>query len=89
MQTPGRRPCCLEWEKLPILTLLSGNFTEYQDKARIYKGQKQGFSGEETVLMWEKSPICISMEHLQRVWHTSRERLPFRTPGSVPHFGTC
>ena len=29
------------------------------------------------------------MEHLQRVWHASRERLPFRTPGSVPHCGTC
>ena len=27
----------------------------------------------------------FSMEHLQRVWHASRERLPFRTPGSVPH----
>ena len=22
--------------------------------------------------------------HLQRMWHASRERLPFRTPGSVP-----
>ena len=31
----------------------------------------------------------VSMEHLQRVWHASRERLPFRTPGSVPYFGTC
>ena len=31
----------------------------------------------------------VSMEHLQRVWYASRERLPFRTPGSVPHFGTC
>ena len=31
----------------------------------------------------------VSMEHLQRVWHASRERLPFRTPGSFPHFGTC
>ena len=29
------------------------------------------------------------MGHLQRVWHASRERLPFRTPGSVPHCGTC
>ena len=29
----------------------------------------------------------VSMEHLQRVWLASRERLPFRTPGSVPHFG--
>ena len=29
------------------------------------------------------------LEHLQRVWLASRERLPFRTPGSVPHFGTC
>ena len=29
------------------------------------------------------------MEHLQRVWLASRERLPFRTPGSVPNFGTC
>ena len=27
--------------------------------------------------------------NLQRVWHASRERLPFRTPGSVPHCGTC
>ena len=26
------------------------------------------------------------MEHLQRVWLASRERLPLRTPGSVPHF---
>ena len=26
----------------------------------------------------------VSMEHLQRVWHASRERLPLRTPGSVP-----
>ena len=31
----------------------------------------------------------VSMEHLQRVWLASRERLPFRTPGSVPNFGTC
>ena len=31
----------------------------------------------------------VSVEHLQRVWLASRERLPFRTPGSVPHFGTC
>ena len=31
----------------------------------------------------------VSMEHLQRVWYASRERLPFRTPGSVPHCGTC
>ena len=31
----------------------------------------------------------VSMKHLQRMWHASRERLPFRTPGSVPHFGTC
>ena len=30
----------------------------------------------------------VSMEHLQRVWHASRGRLPFRTPGSVP-FVTC
>ena len=27
----------------------------------------------------------VSMEHLQRVRHARRERLPFRTPGSVPH----
>ena len=26
----------------------------------------------------------VSMEHLQRVWHASRGRLPFWTPGSVP-----
>ena len=25
-----------------------------------------------------------SMEHLQRVWHASREHLPFRTPGFIP-----
>ena len=28
----------------------------------------------------------VSIEHLQRVWHASRERLPFRTPGSRPPF---
>ena len=28
-----------------------------------------------------------SMEDLQWVWHASRERLPFRTPGSVPFWG--
>ena len=28
----------------------------------------------------------FSMEHLQREWLASRERLPFRTPGSVPLF---
>ena len=27
------------------------------------------------------------MEYLRRVWHASRERLPFRTPGSAPHLG--
>ena len=27
------------------------------------------------------------MEHMQRMWLASRERLPFRTPGSVPHLG--
>ena len=26
----------------------------------------------------------VSMKHLRRVWHASRERLPFRTPGSAP-----
>ena len=31
----------------------------------------------------------VSMEHLQRVWHASRERLPLRTPGSVPFVGAC
>ena len=31
----------------------------------------------------------VSMWHLQRVWHANRERSPFRTPGSVPRFGTC
>ena len=28
----------------------------------------------------------VSIEHLQRVWIASRERLPFRTPGSAPPF---
>ena len=31
----------------------------------------------------------VFMEHLRRVWHASRERLPFQTTGSVPFFGTC
>ena len=31
----------------------------------------------------------VFMEHLQWMWHASRERLPFRTPGSVTHCGTC
>ena len=29
----------------------------------------------------------VSIEHLQRVWHASRERLPLQTPGSVPFWG--
>ena len=29
----------------------------------------------------------VSMEHIQRAWLASRERLPFRTPGSVPNLG--
>ena len=32
---------------------------------------------------------AVSIEWLQRVWHTSRESLLFRTPVSVPLFGTC
>ena len=31
----------------------------------------------------------VFIEHLQRVWHASRERLPLRTPGSVPFSGAC
>ena len=31
----------------------------------------------------------IFLSSLQRVWHASRGCLPFRTPGSVPLFGTC
>ena len=31
----------------------------------------------------------VSMEHLQRMWHASRECLLFRKPGYVPLFGTC
>ena len=31
----------------------------------------------------------VSMKCLQRVWYASRARLPFRPPGSIPHFGTC
>ena len=27
------------------------------------------------------------MEHLQRVWYASRERIPFRTPSSFPFLG--
>ena len=27
------------------------------------------------------------MEHLQRMWYTSRERLPIRTHGAVPLLG--
>ena len=35
------------------------------------------------------NPTVVSMEHLQWVWHASREHLPFRSPGFVPRFGTC
>ena len=31
----------------------------------------------------------VSMEHLQRMWLANRERIPFRTPGSIPLLGTC
>ena len=39
--------------------------------------------------LWRYYCIQVSIGHLQRVWHADRGRLPFRTPGSVPHFGTC
>ena len=38
---------------------------------------------------WPSELRVVFMEHLKRVWHASGERLPFRTPGSVPLFGTC
>ena len=31
----------------------------------------------------------VSMGRLRRVWLAGGGRLPIRTPGSVPHFGTC
>ena len=40
-------------------------------------------------ISWPLYRAWPSMEHLQRVWLASRERLPFRTPGSAPLFGTC
>ena len=42
-----------------------------------------------TYRSWLSPNWEVVMEHLRQVWHASRERLPFRTPGSVPHFGTC
>ena len=33
--------------------------------------------------------LCPSMEHLHPVWHSSRDRLPLRTPGSVPNLRIC
>ena len=36
----------------------------------------------------DSNRIQVSMEHLRRMWHASRGRLPFRTPGSVPLLGT-
>ena len=31
----------------------------------------------------------VSIKRLQRMWHASRERLPFRTSCSVPFLGDC
>ena len=42
-----------------------------------------------TYRSWLSPNWELSMEHLRQVCHASRERLPFRTPGSVPHFWTC
>ena len=33
---------------------------------------------------WPSPNYEVSIEHLRRVWHASRERLPFRTPGFAP-----
>ena len=33
--------------------------------------------------------VTLTKKMKFKKWHASRERLPFRTPGSVPHFGTC
>ena len=51
---------------------------------KISISTSQNFRSWVVILLW-----VVSMEHLQRVWHASRERLPFRTPSSVPHCGTC
>ena len=40
-----------------------------------------------TYRSWLSPNWEVSMEHLRQVWHASRERLPFRTPGSVPILG--
>ena len=37
--------------------------------------------------IWLSPNWEVSIEHLRRVWLASRERLPFRTPGSVPVCG--
>ena len=42
------------------------------------------FTNTSNIKLW-----VVSMEHLQRLWLASRERLTFRTPGSVNLFGTC
>ena len=38
---------------------------------------------------WYRAWPSTNYEHLQRMWHAGRERLPFRTPGSVTLLGTC
>ena len=39
-------------------------------------------------MTWQNSTFIElqedTMEHLRRMWHANTERLPFRTPGSVP-----
>ena len=44
-------------------------------------------SGEWGLILFGKFPVPTIELPLQRVWLASRERLPFRTPGSVPLFG--
>ena len=48
----------------------------------------QKFHGIDTELDFHRI-MSGYREHLQRLWHDSKERLPIRTPGSVPLLGAC
>ena len=94
---------CFIWSKLPFFCML-GIFTEnvihlYWCTWRLtwYNLTYSDFPTNQTFHrfhdLYAKRNLyrlwVVSMEHLQRVWHASRERLFFQKPGSVPHWWTC
>ena len=63
----------------------NNNYNIYTNNDTPYRKDQDRPRDDVSVEVW----LDISIYCLPRMRHASRERLPFRTPGFVPLFGTC